>query len=160
MAGLEFLMIDAVDDRDVFIGCGRGDENFFGTCLNVLFGVSFLGEAARAFHRYIDAEIAPAELGRIADLQTLHALAVDDQVVAVGFNVAVEAAMHGIVFQQMRIGFRVGEIIDGDNFDIVAAGFESGAENQSANTAKTIDGNANRSQTFRVFAETLSLVGF
>ncbi len=52
--------------------------------------------------------------------------------------------MHGIVAQQMGVGLDRGEIVDGDDFDIVAPGFDGGAQNVAADAAKSVDGYANR----------------
>ncbi len=63
--------------------------------------------------------------------------------VAVDFDLAGEAAVHGIVAQQMRIGFDRSEIIDGDDLDVGAFGFGDGAHDIAADAAKAIDGDPN-----------------
>jgi hypothetical protein len=41
----------------------------------------------------------------------------------------------------MRIGLDRAEVVDGDDFDVGAAGFDDGAEHVAADAAKTVDGN-------------------
>ena len=64
--------------------------------------------------------------------------------VALDRDLAGEAAVHGIVAQQVRVGLDRGEIVDGDDFDILALGFDDGAQDIAADAAKSVDGNANR----------------
>ncbi|MFC6657946.1 hypothetical protein ACFQEX_21970 [Roseibium salinum] len=47
--------------------------------------------------------------------------------------------MNGIVAQEVRIGFNRSEIVDADNFDVGAAGFDDAAQDIPADAAKTID---------------------
>ena len=64
--------------------------------------------------------------------------------VALDRDFAGEAAVHGIVAQQMGVGLDRSEIVDGDDFDIVAPGLDGGAQNVAADAAKSVDGYANR----------------
>src|SRR6516164_6259604 len=43
------------------------------------------------------------------------------------FDHAGKATVHGIEAQQMRIGFHRGEIVDPDDLDVFAIGFDNGA---------------------------------
>ena len=52
--------------------------------------------------------------------------------------------MHGVVAQQMRVGLDRAEIVDADDLDVVAAGFDDGAQHVAADAAESVDGNANR----------------
>ena len=51
--------------------------------------------------------------------------------------------MHRIETQQMRVGLDRGEIVDGDDVDVVALGFDDRAQDIATDTAETINGNAN-----------------
>ncbi len=51
--------------------------------------------------------------------------------------------MHAVEAQQVRIGFHRAEIVDGNHFDIGAAGLDDGAQDVAADAAKTVDGDAN-----------------
>ena len=49
--------------------------------------------------------------------------------------------MHGIIAHQMRVGFNRAEIIQSDDLNIGASGFDDGAQNIAADPSKTINGN-------------------
>jgi hypothetical protein len=52
--------------------------------------------------------------------------------------------MNGIALRQVGIDLGIAQIIDSHNLDILAAGFEQGAQYIPANTAIAIDSNFNR----------------
>ncbi len=64
--------------------------------------------------------------------------------VALDRDLAGKAAVHEVVAQQVRIGLDRRQIVYGDDFDIVAVGFDDGTQNIAADAAKPVDGNANR----------------
>src|SRR6202035_4579840 len=66
----------------------------------------------------------------------------DADAVALDRDLAGEAAVHRIVAQQMRVGLHRRQIVDGDDFDIVAVGLDDGAQNIAADAVETVDGNA------------------
>ena len=68
----------------------------------------------------------------------------DADAVALDRDLAGEAAVHRIVAQQVRVGFHRRQIVDGDDFDIVAVGLDDGAQDIAADAAEAVDGNANR----------------
>jgi hypothetical protein len=43
----------------------------------------------------------------------------------------------------MRIGFNRGEVVNGDDFNVVAVRLDDGAQNIAADAAKSVNGNAN-----------------
>ena len=52
--------------------------------------------------------------------------------------------MHRIVAQQMGVGLDRAEIVDADDLDVVAAGFDDRAQDITADAAKPIDGDFHR----------------
>ena len=50
--------------------------------------------------------------------------------------------MHGVEAQQMGVGLDRAEIVDGDDLDVLAAGFGDGAQDVAADAAKPVDGDA------------------
>ena len=50
--------------------------------------------------------------------------------------------MHAVEAQQMGIGLDRAEIVDGDDVDVLAAGFVDGAHDVAADAAKSVDGNS------------------
>ena len=100
------------------------------------------GEDAGAFHRDVDAEFAVRQGCRILDRGDLDRLAAaDDDGVAFDLHLGRETAVDRIVTQQMGVGLDRAEVVDGNDFDVGAAGFDDGAQNVAADAAKAVDGN-------------------
>jgi hypothetical protein len=53
-----------------------------------------------------------------------------------------ELAVDGIVFEEMREGGRVGDVVDGDDLEVALG--ESGAHEHPANSAEAVNSNFNR----------------
>ncbi len=51
--------------------------------------------------------------------------------------------MDRVITQQVRVGLDRAEVVDGNDFDVGAAGFDDGAQNVAADATKTVDGNFN-----------------
>ena len=66
-------------------------------------------------------------------------LAVNDQERTIDFDVVVESAVNGVVLQHVRQIIRIEQVVDSDNFDVLAEIFERSTENHAADTAETID---------------------
>ena len=47
--------------------------------------------------------------------------------------------MDGVVPQEMRVGLNRPEVVDGDDLDVLAAGFDDGAQNVAADAAESVD---------------------
>ena len=56
-------------------------------------------------------------------------------------DLAVEAALDGVVLQQVGEGLGVGEVVDGDDLDVRTL-LEGGAEEVTADAAEAVDTNA------------------
>lgn len=88
-----------VDTADVHRGIGRGsrDDDLLGTTLDV--GASLLngGEDTGGLNDVLDAALAPRDAGRVPLAEDLDGLAVDDELAALGLNLAVEVAVGGVV---------------------------------------------------------------
>ncbi|MHC2730800.1 hypothetical protein ACVIEO_004309 [Rhizobium leguminosarum] len=138
----ELVMVDAEDDRQVSAIGGRRDDDALGTSRQVGGSLVAGGEDAGAFHRDVDAEFAVRKRCRILDRRDLDRLAVaDDDRVALDLHRCREAAVDRVVAQQVGVGFNRAEIVDGDDFDVGAAGFDDGAKDVAADAAETVDGN-------------------
>ena len=104
------LRFDSVHGRFAHEVTVKGDTISYGN-----------GAIKVAAERDVDAEFLPRQLRRIAfggDLD--RAIAVADGVAFHGDFVR-EAAMHRVEAQQVRIGFDRAEIVDADDFDVLAA---------------------------------------
>src|SRR5215471_15629445 len=98
---------------------------------------------AGAFERDIDVERLPWQFGRIFDRRNLDGPCAAINNVALDFYVAAERPVNGIEAQQMRIGLRRSEIVEGDDLDVLAAGLYNGAQDIAADATKPVDSNAN-----------------
>jgi len=47
--------------------------------------------------------------------------------------------VHRIVLEQMGVGLNRAEVVDGDDLDVLAAGFVDGAQDEAADAAETVD---------------------
>ena len=50
--------------------------------------------------------------------------------------------MHGIIAQQMRVGFHRAQIVQRHHFDVAAPAFHDGAQHKTPDAAKAVDRNA------------------
>ena len=86
MLGGELVVVDAIDDGQIgALGRGR-DQDPLGARVEMLLAAFAVGEEAGAFERDVDPIGLVRKLGRIALGGDLDALAVDDDVIAVGLT--------------------------------------------------------------------------
>ncbi len=137
LRGIVSGIVDAEHDGDVLILRGRGDDDFLDRSAQMFRGILRVGETAGGFDDDLDAERTPVEFGRILDGEDLDLPVADDDGIAVDFDILVEVAEDGIVLRQMGEGFGVGEVVDGDEFDLGVV--ERCANHVAADTAKTVD---------------------
>src|SRR5438105_317720 len=102
-------------------------------------GLVLRGEDAGALERDIDAELLPRQRGRVLDGGHLDRAVADADGVARDLHLAGKAAMHGIEAQQVRIGLHRGEVVDRDDFDVLAFRFRDGAQHVAADATKSVD---------------------
>ncbi len=137
-------MVDAENDCRVDIFAARcGDDDFLGAAFDVGAGFFLGGEETGAFQHDVNAQLAPWQFGRITLRQYLDAIAIDDDEVAVDCHGTWKLAVGSIVLGQVRIGFWIAEVIDGNDLDVMLfAAFIMGAKDVAADTAIAIDGDA------------------
>src|ERR1043166_2069894 len=97
-------------------------------------------ETARRFHHDLHAEVAPWDVVRIGRRKDAQRFAVDGDAVRRMADRVRNRVMHRVVLQQIRERSRVGEIVDGDEFDAGTA-FERGAQHVASDAPETIDSN-------------------
>ena len=147
MALLELIVIDAEDDREVGAGGRRRDQHALGAGLQMLRRVVALGEEARAFQRHVDAELLPRQLRRIALGRHLDRAAADVDAAVLGLHLAAERPVHGVVAQEMRVGFDRAEIVDADDLDVAAVVLDDGAQDQTPDAPEAVDGDPDSHDT-------------
>ena len=81
------------------------------------------------------------QLGRVALGGDLDALAVDDQIVAVGADLAREGAVDAVALEQQGVRLGVGEVVDRDQLEAVIVPLEDGAGDEAADAPETVDRN-------------------
>src|ERR1700733_7144864 len=76
-------------------------------------------EQSGRFDDDLHAEPAPRQLGRVAFCQHLHRLAIDEDGAVLDFDLVAELAVDGIVFEELGEGGRVGDVVDGDDLEVL-----------------------------------------
>ena len=77
------------------------------------------GEQSGRLDYHLHAEFAPRQLGGVAFGEHLQRLAVEKNAAAFRFDFVAQRAVNRIVLEQMREGGRVGNVVDGDDFDVL-----------------------------------------
>ncbi len=131
--------IHAHDDRDVRVGRRSGDDDFAGSRSQVLGGVLALGEQTGALRDNVHSHGLPVDFFGIPHRTNGNGLSADFDDVAFSGNLNIHGSVNRIVFQQMRHGFGVREIVDGDYLDFRVLRRRS--EQQPSNSAKSVDAN-------------------
>ena len=133
------LVVHAHDDGDVFVLGGGGDDDLFCAVFNMHGRLGGRAEDARAFHHDVNIMRAPGKLLGVALCKAVDVPVAYCGVLTVDLGVKVGTSIDGIVFQQVEIGFRVKQVVDGNHFHFVAVALVQGAENLPPNTAKAVD---------------------
>ena len=153
----QLVVVDAVDDGEVDAVRRRRDQHALGAGRKVERRLLLRREDAGALERDVDAELFPRQLRRVLDGGHFDCAVAAIDRVALDRHLAGEAAMHGVVAQQMRIGLDRGEIVHGDDLDILAPSLDHGAQDIAADAAEAVDGYANR-HAFLVIGAKLAAV--
>src|SRR6185369_2482220 len=98
-----------------------------------------VGEEPGALEHEVHAHVGPLDLLEVALRRHGHALAVHIQVAVLGRNGALVGAVGRVVLEQMRVGRRVEEVVDGHDLDLVGMACLDRAEHQASDAAKSVD---------------------
>ncbi len=131
--------VDAQHDRDVRSLGRRRDDHLLRAGRQMLCGGLAIGEEARRFEHDIDAEVFPGKLSRILDGQHLELVTVHRDARFARLDCGVQVAQHGVVLEQVGQRGGAGQVVDGDEIDIVVA--ERGPHDVAADAAKSVDAN-------------------
>src|SRR5690606_23963414 len=93
----------------------------------------------RGLHDDVDAEVAPGEVRRVPLGEDAEPVALNDEVVVLGPDVAGEAAVDGVILEQVRQRGRVREVVDGDDVEVAGAALQDGAEDEAADAPEPVD---------------------
>ena len=139
----ELVVVHAVNDGEVGIVGGSGDQHALGASLDMGHRGLLRGEEAGAFERDVDAQRLVRQLGRIALGGDLDLAAADVDRVAVDLHLAVETAVHRVEAEQVGVGLDRAEVVDRDDLDILASRFHDGAHDVAADAPEAVDCNTN-----------------
>ena len=132
-------VVHAHDDGEVFLFGRGGDDHLLGAIVDVDMGLLRGTEDAGGFDHHVHAVGAPVQLVGIAFGEAVDVPFADGGVVAFDHGVEFGASVVGVVFQQVEVGFRVKEIVDGDDLHRVPVFAVQGAEHLPADTPETVD---------------------
>ena len=135
--GVVAVGVDSHHDRDVGIGGRRRDDDLARTAAQVFGGRLAGSEKPGALGDDIDTDPAPVELFRVADGGVGHPPAVDLDGVVFGADLRVEPAVHRVVFQQVRHGGGVGQVVDGGHLHVRV--LHRRPEYQPSDASETVD---------------------
>jgi hypothetical protein len=140
----QLVVVHAVDDGDVLVGRGCRDQHLLRAGRQVLRGAVAAREDARAFHRDVDAELAPGQLRRIALLDRADRVAVDDDRAAFGAHLERRAAVDAVRFEEVRVRLDVGEVVDRHDLDVGPPGLDQRAQDEAPDAPETVDADLDR----------------
>ena len=144
LLGVVHRVVDAEDDRQVFV-FGRGRDHYLLDAVSLVGdGLGGVGEEAGALHDDLHVLAAPRDRPRILLGEDLDLPAVDDQVVALVADLPLEGAVVGVELEEVGVGLRVGEVVERDHLHVAveAVLLVDGAVGEAADAAETIDANA------------------
>ncbi len=142
------LVVHAEDKRCVGAIGGRGDDYFFHGRAEMLLSVHALGEEAGGFDDDIGANGSPIDLGGILGLKNLEALPFHGDRVIGMCHLVRKVAEDGVVLQKVREGLRVGDVVDGDELDVLVV--KRGAHDVATDAAEAVDADLNGHYFLRV----------
>ena len=112
------VVVDAEHQGEVGVLRRRRDDHLLRAAGEVLCGIVALREEAGRFDHDVDAQFAPGEGGRIALREDLEVRVADPQAVSFHLHVGFEVAEDGVVLEEVRQRFRVGDVVDRDELDV------------------------------------------
>jgi hypothetical protein len=132
--------VHAEHDGDVLAAGGRGDDDLLRAGFEVLGGVVALREEAGRLQDHVDAEITPSEVRRVTLGLDEDLLAVHDEAVVGQLDRARVRAQDRVVAQQVGQRLVVGQVVDGDPFDVRLRRL-GGTKHVAADAAEAVDSN-------------------
>ena len=135
-------VVDAVDDGLVGAGRGGGDEDALRAVVEVDLRLLPVGEDAGAFEG--DVDVAPRQLGGVAQRGDADRAAADVDRVAGDGDGAGEAAVDAVVAHQVGVGLDRTEVVERDDLDVGAAQLDDRAQHVAPDAAEAVDCNLHR----------------
>ena len=98
-----------------------------------------IGEFTGGFHHHLYTAVLPGDVGGVLVGRDTDALAVNDDGVVAGLNMARERAVVAIVLEKVSVGLRVSQIINRYHLQLVGVEAMDSPENLTASAAEAID---------------------
>ena len=121
---------------------GCGDDHPLCPSGQVLAGSRMVNENSGGFHHKVHIVVTPGQLLRVATSKTGNQFAVHHQAAFGRFHRALEPAVGGVIFQQVREALGGEQVVNCANFNVGIG--DRTAKHQSANASETVNGNLNR----------------
>src|SRR5262249_5532349 len=137
----QLVVIDTEDHSEIGAVGGRGNQHALGACGQGGRSLVFGGEKAGALQGNVDAEILSRQVSRVSVSSDFDVGISRIDCVAFNPYLAGETAVYAVVAEQMCVGFDRSEVVNGDDLDILPAGFGDGAQDVAADAAKPVNGN-------------------
>src|SRR5207248_5169992 len=139
LRGVVALVVDPKNEGGVGAVRGRRDNDLFHGGAEMLLRVRAFGKEAGGLHDDFRADGSPIEFGGILDAEHREATTVyRDAVVGMSHFVR-QIAEHRIVFQQVRECFSVGDVVDGNELNILVV--DGGAQDVATDAAEAVNAN-------------------
>src|SRR5271165_2563048 len=135
-------VVDPDDNRQIHALSWRGDQNLARATLEVESCVVAAAELTGGFDHDVHAEVAPPDRSGLARAERSYGLAIDDDRVLIVRDVGCESAKGRVKGQQMRERARVGDVVDGDDLEVVV--LQAAPDERSPDPAEAIDSDADR----------------
>ncbi len=134
------LGVHAEDDGRVLALGGRADDDLLGAGREVRGRLVLVGEEARALEDDVGAELLPRQLGGVllGDDLRVHVAEVDGALERLrGMG---RAAVDAVVVVEVRERLRVGQVVDGDELEVLDVALGEGADDAASDAAEAVDG--------------------
>ena len=132
------VVVHTHDEGAVDVLTGSGEDNLLSAGLEVCLCLGAVGEETGGLEDYVNAQVLPGEVLRVALGEDLDFLAVNNQCAFLDLDLCAEATHDGVVLEQVCQGLNIGEVVDCDDLEADALGL-SCAEEGAADAAEAVD---------------------
>ncbi len=140
----QLVVVDPVDDGEVGLVAGRGDQHALGAGVEMLQRLFARGEEARAFERDVHLEFAVGQLLRVADGGDPDRTGADVDRLAFDGDRAGKPAVNAVKAQQVGVGRHRPEVVDRHDLDVGPPGLGDRAQDVAPNASEPVDRNSDR----------------
>ena len=116
--GIVHPIINAHHQGQVLAFGRRRDNHFAGTALQMARSLIGIREDASRLYDQVNTHLRPWNLGRISFGEDIDTASIHDKIAVARFNLTGVAAIVGVVFQKVGVGFSVGQVVDRSNLNL------------------------------------------